>query len=219
MNLHRLHRLNAIALSLFIIAHLANHALAPAGAGMHIAFMEVLRSIYRILPVEALLIILFAAQAGLGIGLLVRRHRRGMTWRGGLWARAQVLSGVYLAFFLAQHVGAVVMMRFQWPGVDTNFHWAASVALAWPISLYFLPYYGLAILAIAVHVAAAIRSRLAAPRLAAGLAAGLAASGSMLAVAVTLALGGFLYPIELPAEHRDYISQFYGLEVAQRGPQ
>lgn len=149
MPLTRLHRLNAAALGLFLALHLANHATLIAGQAAHGAVMRALRPLYRNAVVEPVLIALFVAQIVLGL-LLIRR--RG--WPRGRWAVAQVASGVTLALFLVQHVPVVLVTRAT---RDTDTAFAAAVVRGMPGALYFVPYYSLAVAALALHLAAARR--------------------------------------------------------------
>lgn len=147
MPLRRLHRLNAALLGLFLALHLVNHAALLGGHALHGAVMAALRPFYRAPIVEGVLLGLFATQILLGLALVWRRGRPR-----GVWAWAQVASGLLVALFLVQHIPAVLLAR---PETGTAF--AAAVVLEWPGALYFIPYYILAIAALATHLAAARR--------------------------------------------------------------
>ena len=153
MTLRQAHRLNAYALGVFILLHLGNHLAMIAGPDAHVAAMGALRAIYRPLAVEALILILFAVQAALGIALAWRRGRPDNAWG---WA--QLLSGLYMIFFLLQHVPAVLMARFA--ELDTDIRFAGAVVARLPDAAYFAPYYILAVAAFFTHVAAALRFRI-----------------------------------------------------------
>lgn len=152
MTLRRAHRLNAVALGAFIALHLANHAALIAGPEAHVAAMDALRPIYRAGLIEAAILVLFAAQAGIGLALIWRRGRPR-----GVWAWAQALSGLYLIFFLLQHVPAALMARAA--ELDTDIRFAGAVVARPPDMLYFAPYYVLAVAAIFTHLACALRFR------------------------------------------------------------
>jgi len=149
MTLRRLHRLNAVALGLFLALHLTNHAALLAGQAAHAGVMAALRPLYRNPLVEPLLIALFAAQIVLGLTLAWRRGRPL-----NRWALAQLASGLYLAVFLLQHIPAVLLAR---PATDTDIAFAAATVESLPKALYFAPYYLLAVTALATHLAAALR--------------------------------------------------------------
>lgn len=198
--LHRLHRASAFVIGVYALAHLANHLAAVDSVASHIAFMDKLRLVTRVPAVEALLLACVLFQAVSGLALAARR--RGQ--RRAPFDRLQALSGVYLAFFLLVHVGSVLAGRFV-QEVDTNFHFAAAGLHVAPFQLFFFPYYGLAVLAFGVHLAAAFhslaRGRIGKPArsriAAAGIVVALALSGLILA-----AFGGLLHPVAIAEPYR-----------------
>jgi len=198
--LHRLHRASALVIGLYALAHLANHLAAVVSVASHIAFMDKVRLVTRVPALEALLLACVLFQAVSGLVLVARR--RGQ--RRALFDRLQAISGLYLAFFLLVHVSSVLAGRIL-QGVDTNFHFAAAGLHVAPFQFFFFPYYGLAVLAFGVHLAAAFhylaRGRvgsLARTRIAgAGIAAALLLSGLILA-----AFGGMLHPVAISEPYR-----------------
>ncbi|MGL6162681.1 hypothetical protein [Microbulbifer sp.] len=197
--LHRLHRISALLISLYVVFHLANHLAALGGVETHIAFMQNYRQVYRASLVEPLLLACVLFQVGSGITFIVRR--RGQ--RRGFFDRAQALSGAYLAFFLLFHLSAVLYGRFV-QGLDTNFYFAAAGLQPGAYPGFFMPYYALAVLAYFTHLACGLswltRRRL--PTVARDRAAiGAMALGLLLAVTIVAAFSGVLYPVELPAEY------------------
>ncbi|MFM1861812.1 MAG: hypothetical protein RLZ26_334 [Pseudomonadota bacterium] len=149
VTLRRLHRLNAALLGVFVQLHMANHLALIGGFAAHDAVLAVLRPLYRNAFVEPVLIALFAAQIALGLALAWRRGRPRMRWAWG-----QVVSGLILALFLVQHIPATLLAR---PETDTDVRFAAAVVQDWPGAAYFIPYYILAVTALATHLAAARR--------------------------------------------------------------
>ncbi|XYJ12069.1 hypothetical protein ACSUZJ_08775 [Telluria sp. B2] len=198
--LQRLHRASALVIGLYAVAHLANHLAAVDSVASHIAFMDKVRLVTRVPALEALLLACVLFQAVSGLALVARR--RGQ--RRARFDRLQAISGLYLAFFLLVHVSSVLAGRIL-QGVDTNFHFAAAGLHVAPFQFFFFPYYGLAVLAFGVHLAAAFhylaRGRvgsLARTRIAgAGIAAALLLSGLILA-----AFGGMLHPVAIPEPYR-----------------
>lgn len=154
MSLTKLHRINALFLAVFLVLHLGNHLTVLFGLETHLAVLRALRQLYRIGVIEYALFTLFAAQILLGLALVFRRGRPKTGW-----AWLQVVSGGYLAFFLLQHLGAVIATRLTYAEIDTDTYWAASVVSQAPFARYFAPYYLLAIAALFTHVAAALRFR------------------------------------------------------------
>jgi len=146
----KLHRMNACFIGLFLAAHMINHLFIIAGPANHIAIMDALRVVYRNGLIEPLLLAGLILQLGLGLSLILNRGKPQ-----GRWAWAQVLSGLYIIVFLAQHVPAVILARMNL-GFDTNIWFASSVVSEMPYLLYFAPYYMLAIIAVFTHIAAAL---------------------------------------------------------------
>ena len=145
-NTRKWHYYSGITLSLFIGIHLVNQAMALGGAAKHVALMNVLRGVYRHPIVETLLLLAVLSQFGTGLRLAFGRKRSTGVERLQAW------SGLYLAFFLVMHVGAVMYGRSA--GIDTNFYFAAAGLADTTQSFFFIPYYFLAVSAVFLHVAA-----------------------------------------------------------------
>lgn len=205
--LRKLHRLNAMLLGLFLAAHILNHLVLVLGIEAHVAVMQALRSAYRLPGIEHLLIGLFAAQIILGIALIWRRGRP----QGG-WAWAQVISGGYIAFFLLQHVPAVIATRISYPKMDTDAFYAASVVAVDPIRWYFAPYYIFAIIAVFTHLAAALRFRIW-PEPASTATKLLPVAGIVAGALIVAGLTGLIHPFDLTPENRTYLNDFWGLDL------
>ncbi|WP_149589409.1 hypothetical protein [Tabrizicola flagellatus] len=175
------HRLLAVLLVLFLAMHLGTHLSGLAGQDVHGAVQETLRRAYRHPMVEPLLLLSVAAQAALGAALALRRRRR----------TPQTLSGGYLALFLAMHVAAVLAAR--WQGIETDLAFAAAGLHApapWPV--LFAAYYGLAVVALFVHLSVPLSRRH--PRAGRGV---LAAGAGVSAVLIAL-LAGLVTPLNIP---------------------
>jgi hypothetical protein len=93
------HRVSAVLLAAFLAAHLLNHIVALWGIAAHLAFMEGARLVYRSPALEAMLLAAVLVQIVTG----VEQVRAGRGTRRGFWQRTQTVSGLYLAFFLANH--------------------------------------------------------------------------------------------------------------------
>lgn len=183
--LRTLHRVSAMALALFLGAHVLGHLAGLAGAAAHQAVLEALRSIYRQPVVEGLLLAGVLFQAGSGLTLLWR----GWNQRKGVVAWAQAVSGAYLSLFLLIHVAAVLAARQQ--GVDTNLQFAAAGMHTPPWQWFFGPYYFLAVLALCTHVGCALYWNLPPRQRAPVLAAALVVGVLLAATLVVMLAGGF----------------------------
>ncbi|WP_332856317.1 hypothetical protein [Duganella sp. S19_KUP01_CR8] len=197
--LHKIHRAGAGVLGAFLTLHLFNHLLAISSPEAHIHFMEAFRAVYRNRMVEIILLLCVASQVVSGLTFVRRRWRDRHEGLDLL----QLGSGLYLAFFLLVHVGAVLAGRMQF-GLDTNFYYAAAGMHVLPYRYFFMPYYFLAVLAVTVHLARALHW-LAQDRLSAGAMrvakALLVTSGFTAATLIVAALSGALYEVTVPAKY------------------
>lgn len=199
MSLRKLHGFSALFLALYALVHLTNHLVGMAGAEAHIAFMQSFRSVYRIPAVEVLLLGAVAVQIYSGLTFVIRgwRQRRGvMPW-------LQAGSGAYLAFFLLNHVGAILFGRLVLH-LDTNFYFAAAGFYVSPFQFFFAPYYFLAVLALFTHLGCALYWQLQArSQTARVLAVALpAAVGLIVSMLIVLSLAGLFHAVQVPAEYK-----------------
>ncbi|MCR5889383.1 hypothetical protein LRS06_16730 [Hymenobacter sp. J193] len=148
-SIKRYHYWTGLLLSVFILAHLANHLVALWSVTAHLEVMEALRSVYRHPVVETSLLLAVVGQVFTGLRLYWRSRQQP---RQPLAGRIQIFSGLYLAFFLLVHTGAVLTGR-AWFGLDTNLYFAAAGINTFPFSLFFVPYYFLAVTAVFLHLA------------------------------------------------------------------
>jgi hypothetical protein len=185
-----IHRASAVALAFFVFFHLLNHLTLVAGSDVHQLVMSGLRSIYRSWVGEYLLLVAVVGQVGTGLMLAGPRLK-------GVFARRdwQVLSGLYMSAFLAIHVSAILWGRL-YMNLDTNLWFGAAGFHVWPWQLFFIPYYGLAIICFAAHVGYAlhrftgIRSVVPATVL-----------GGVAAVFIVLLMSGVLVEVNVPADY------------------
>jgi succinate dehydrogenase/fumarate reductase cytochrome b subunit len=200
--IRQLHRALGLVLALFVFSHLATHLTALGGTEAHLAALETVQKAYRNPVVEPILIAGLLLQIGLGLRLAVA-HRR--TSKGEFWARAQLWSGLYLAWFVFVHSGAALYTRFGF-GLETNFYWASGTLLHPVLRWLFYPYYMLAIATVFIHAAAALR------RWSGSAAAGAItlSAGAMVTLLIMLAFGGWLYPITTPAAYQAYYAVLLG---------
>lgn len=145
----RIHYISGITLALFTGLHLFNHCYSIAGAESHIAMMNNLRPLYRNVIVETLLLTAVGVQIISGTGLILRLRKAPKKPVDQL----HIWTGIYLAFFFIVHICAVMAGRYLLH-VDTNFYYGAAGLNTFPLSLFFLPYYGLAVFSFFGHIAA-----------------------------------------------------------------
>jgi succinate dehydrogenase/fumarate reductase cytochrome b subunit len=198
MRLVNLHRGGALVLAPFLLLHMGNHLVAIRGVDEHIALMNVLRQLYRHPLVEALLLAAVALQLGTGWRQLSAAWRQRASGR----RRLQALSGLLLAAFIAIHVAAVLFARHGL-GLDTNFHFAAAGMHVPPMAWFFVPYYGLAVVALFTHLGCAAGQRIGRTNARGGRCAlRLAVVGGLAtAAAIVAAMLGLIRPYSPPAEY------------------
>ncbi|PKF73541.1 hypothetical protein [Chryseobacterium sp. PMSZPI] len=149
MKIKSLHYFSGLTISIFVGLHLFNHLCSIFSIDQHLEMMKVFRKIYRNTACESLLLLTVIIQIISGLSLF-RNLRKTAT---GNFEKLQIWSGLYLAFFLIIHVSAVLMGRF-YLHLDTNFYFGAAGINTFPINLFFIPYYTLAIFSFFGHIAA-----------------------------------------------------------------
>lgn len=191
----RLHRFTALLLALFLLLHLPVHLFALAGPAAHNQALATVQWLYRYPLIEPLLIAALLFQAGLGLRLAWRRWRE--PGKSG-WARLQLASGLYLAYFIVNHSAAALYTRYG-AGLETNFWWVSGPLHHPMMKGYFYPYYALAVVALGTHLGAVLHFR--------GREA-LARTAALTAIPVVLAywasFGGWLYPVSLQPGYQAY---------------
>jgi hypothetical protein len=193
----KIHRVAVVALlAAFLVAHLANHVFAAWSIPAQQTVMLALRTWYRTIWMEPVILALFVVAAVTGLLRLRLLTRSGSNGFRVL----QTASGCYLAFFLMSHIWATLDARYH--GVDTDWAFAsggkagllASGALA-----AILFYYVFSLLAVAVHAGLGLRMALLSGRVRAAaanrsarlvFAFGTAMSALIVAALLGLRLGG-----------------------------
>lgn len=150
------HRITGIIISVFAAAHLFNHAMAWYGIEAHREMMEAMRKIYRQPIVETFLLLCFGFQVYSGIKQVQKARKNASL---PLLDRLQIYSGLVFAFFITQHIIAVITQRL-YLHLESDFYFAARVVLETPLKFYFVPYYFLGIMALGIHVAATHRKKI-----------------------------------------------------------
>jgi hypothetical protein len=155
MTIKKIHFISGLTIAVFVGLHLSNHLMSIWGAERHIAVMDNLRHFYRNIFIEIILISAVLIQIISGIKLFVRKRKTATTF----FDKVQIYSGLYLSIFFVIHVGVVFAGRI-FLHLDTNFYFGVAGLNSFPLNLFFIPYYGLAIISFFGHLAAIHNSKM-----------------------------------------------------------
>tara|TARA_B100000809_G_C15039176_1_gene494905 strand:+ start:735 stop:1238 length:504 start_codon:yes stop_codon:yes gene_type:complete len=111
--------------------------------------MNDLRVVYRNIITETILLFAVAIQIISGIKLVLKKRKS----KSDFFGKLQIWTGLYLAIFLLIHVSAVLFGRLIL-NLDTNFYFGVAGLNTFPLNLFFMPYYGLAIISFFGHISA-----------------------------------------------------------------
>jgi succinate dehydrogenase/fumarate reductase cytochrome b subunit len=148
MTTKRLHYISGLTLTVFVGLHLFNHLWSIAGTEKHVEMMALLRVLYRNIFIEVVLMIAVLVQILSGLKLFWKGRKTAVS----SFDKLHRWTGLYLAIFLVIHVSSVLFGRVVLD-LDTNFYYGVAGLNTFPFSLFFIPYYGLAILSFFGHVA------------------------------------------------------------------
>lgn len=148
MTIKNLHYISGLTITLFVGLHLGNHFISVFGAQDHIAMMNTLRLFYRNLFVETILLLAVVLQIISGLKLFKTNRKLALS----KFDKLQIWTGLYLAIFFIIHLSAVLSGRL-FLKLDTNFYFGVAGLNSFPFNLFFIPYYGLAILSFFGHIA------------------------------------------------------------------
>ena len=149
MNLRKMHHISGLIIALFVGLHLFNHCVSIVGADKHIEVMATFRSVYRNIFVEIILLLAVAIQIYSGLRLFKAKRKVAQL----VFEKMHVWSGLYLAVFFVIHLSAVFAGRLLLH-IDTNFYFGVAGLNSFPINLFFIPYYSLAIIFFFGHISA-----------------------------------------------------------------
>ena len=144
----RIHYYSGVTIALFVTLHLINHTVSLISIEKHIDMMTQLRKIYRNIFAEILLLSAVGVQIYSGLQLYRSKYKTAK----GFYEKLQLWSGLYLAIFFVIHLSAVMVGRFILE-LDTNFYFGAAGLNHFPVNLFFIPYYSLAIFSFFAHLA------------------------------------------------------------------
>lgn len=148
MTIKKIHYISGLTITIFIALHLFNHSWSIFGAEKHIKLMNLFRLFYRNIFIETILLIAIVIQIISGIKLFIRNRKTATTY----FEKIQIWSGMYLAIFFIIHLSAIFIGRYILH-LDTNFYFGVAGLNTFPYNLFFVPYYGLAILSFFGHIA------------------------------------------------------------------
>lgn len=148
MTIKNLHYISGLTITIFVVLHLFNHVVSIFGAQDHIETMNTLRIFYRNIFVETILSAAVLLQIISGLKLF-RTNRKLVSSK---FDQLQLWSGLYLSVFFIIHLCAVLSGRL-FLKLDTNFYFGVAGLNSFPFNLFFIPYYGLAILSFFGHIA------------------------------------------------------------------
>ena len=199
------HRWGAAVLLVFTAVHLSVHLSALWGIESHRAALAFVQQAYRHPAGEAVLVAAILSQVATGLMRIRFRGTRG-------WERARAISGLYLAYFLVMHTGAALYTHHLF-GLETDFFWAAGSLHYPPLSYAFALYYLLAVLALFVHLGAALRFRR--PGWPRALSMSLPVAGAATGALIVAAFAGIFYAIEIPESAAAYYEQNFGIDTGK----
>lgn len=145
----RIHYFSGVLISFFVGLHLLNHLYSIFGADAHIEMMNDLRVVYRNIIAEIVLLFAVLIQIFSGIKLFFKKRKNATDF----FEKLQIWTGLYLAIFFLIHLSAVLSGRLLL-NLDTNFYFGVAGLNTFPLNLFFIPYYGLAIISFFGHISA-----------------------------------------------------------------
>lgn len=148
MTTKKIHYISGLTITIFISLHLFNHFCSIYGSDTHIEIMNVLRHFYRDIFVETILLLAIFVQIISGLKLFKTNRKTAATQ----FEKLHIWTGLYLAIFFIIHLSAVLGGRF-FLRLDTNFYFGVAGLNTFPFNLFFIPYYGLAIISFFGHIA------------------------------------------------------------------
>lgn len=155
MTLKKIHYISGLTISVFVGLHLFNHCFSILGADKHIEVMTFLRHFYRNIFIETILLLAVAAQLYSGLKLFTIKRQTAKS----SFEKLHRWTGLYLSFFFIIHLSAVLAGRLIL-NLDTNFYFGAAGLNSFPLNLFFIPYYLLAVVSFFGHLAAVHNQRM-----------------------------------------------------------
>lgn len=142
-----IHYFSGVLISFFVGLHLFNHIYSILGADAHIELMNDLRVVYRNTIAEIILLFAILIQIFSGIKLFFKKRKSATNF----FEKLQIWTGLYLGIFFFIHLSAILSGRLLL-NLDTNFYYGVAGLNTFPLNLFFIPYYGLAIISFFGHI-------------------------------------------------------------------
>lgn len=205
MNIRKVHFITGLTITIFTGIHLFNHVYSIFGADKHIELMTSMRPFYRNIFIETILLVAVAIQIYSGLKLFITKRKYATSF----FERLHIWSGLYLAMFFVIHLGAVFAGRL-FLHLDTNFYFGVAGLNSFPINLFFIPYYTLAVISFFGHMAAIHSKKMKQEVLgmtASGQAKIILALGVCLAIVILYGLTNRFQGVEIPAEYNVLIGK------------
>lgn len=149
MNSRKIHFMSGVTISIFVGLHLFNHCLSILSIGKHVEVMTLLRYFYRNIFIETILILAVVTQIYSGLKLFIATRKSAHEF----FEKLHIWTGLYLTIFFTVHLIAVFTGRLIL-NLDTNIYFGAAGLNSFPINLFFIPYYSLAIFSFFGHISA-----------------------------------------------------------------
>ena len=192
-----LHRITAILLLLFILAHIGNHVAAAFGPKTYNSYLATVRIVYRNPIIEPLLITLVGIQMISGFNLIIKSFQRDA--KRSLLSWLEFFSAIVFVLFIVIHLSAIAVTRFYFE-IQTDFYWVAEMFRAGALQPYIIGFHFLGIMAVTVHSGIGIKYLFDAMGLGKNgrtVAVSIIAVGLGASIIAIAAYSGKLYPIEL----------------------
>ncbi|MGV6801259.1 MAG: hypothetical protein ACWA5L_04990 [bacterium] len=192
-----LHRLCAIIILLFVVAHLSGHAIAAKGIAEYHNYLGMVRLFYRHPVYEIILIVVIFIQFLSGLFLTIHSFSRPEKRKLLSWIEL-IAAGLFVVFIII-HLTAIVVTRYYFE-IETDFYWVASLMGPSKLQYYIVAFHFIGALAVLIHIAVGLTylfQALNIPRLGRHLAIVFIASGTLAVILGLLAFMGVFYPIDL----------------------
>lgn len=205
MTIKKLHYISGLTITVFVGLHLFNHTCSIFGADKHIAVMDTLRLFYRNIFIETILLSAVLVQIFSGLKLFKVNRKIAVA----NFDKLHIWTGLYLAIFFIIHLSAVFGGRL-FLHLDTNFYFGVAGLNTFPLNLFFIPYYGLAIISFFGHFASIHSKKMKQPILGlspSGQSKGILIFGIFFTIIIFYGLTNHFNGVQIPTEYNVLIGK------------